>query len=337
MINDIIQQAIQTEVDSKIEKYISKYNKLEKDYLKLQESYEKIKSENSKLFLDERKLNIIEVLSSKININSIEDSLLDNLDYTPDSISFDGMDSNRIPQWFKILVKYYHYKDEIFNFFDIFNIEYPIWAKDIVLPNNYNKEQLKLCLENTGQMYVCNGQIYSGNMGFYYTYHQKYQFKLEEVFKNESYVEIPFQLLLKNKLLIEDDELFELLIENIYNNRSHVSYFMKIVEYQDVPVDKVIRLLSPDKNNSINYKSIVKKYPLILKDSLVGNSLKNGISEYSGSELYLLKFNKDIQRGYLLNRKKDDNDFVGLIDKSTEFTSAEKAELIKQCYINKTQ
>lgn len=334
MVDDIIKNAIEIEVKNQVESYVNKYENLKINYDKLNKDYENLKLEKNEMLNNLNQLEVIKGISKNINVDNIEEAIISNFNYKPQIISFRGMDSNKIPMWFEILSRYFDYKEEILNLFNIFNIEYPEWAKDIILPSHYNKEQLKLCLEKSHKMYVCNGQIYDGNMGFYYTYHRKHNFNLENVFKYESYVEIPFQLLLKNKLLIEDNELFNLLLDKIYNEASHISYFMKIVEYQDVPIDKVLKLLAPNKNGSVNYKLIVKKYPEILKDERIGNSLKHGISEYNGSELYLLKFNKDIQKQYLLNRENKDLKFVELIDKSTEFNSEEKAELIKVCYMN---
>jgi len=337
MVNDIITNAIQMEVNAQIESYINKYENLKKNYENLNEDHIKLKAENNELLSNLKQLETIKSFSNSITIDTIESAVICNLNYKPRDISFSDMDSEQIPMWFKILSCYFDNKDEIINLFNIFNIDYPVWAKDIVLPSHYNKEQLKLCLKNTQQLYVCNGQIYDGNMGFYFTRHRNYKFDLEKVFKSESYVQIPFQLLLKNKLLIEDDELFNLLLEKLHKEASHVSYFMRIVEYQDISTNKVLKLLAPTKNGSINYKSIVKKYPELLKEEHIAKSLKQGISENRYSELYLLNFNKEIQKEYLLNRKNKDLDFVKLIDGSTEFNTEEKAELIKSCYMNMIQ
>ncbi|KOS61487.1 hypothetical protein FJQ98_16395 [Lysinibacillus agricola] len=337
MVNDVIAKAIQMEVEAQVESYVGKYENLKKNYVKLSDDHIKLKAESSELLSKLKQLEAIKSFSDNITIETIESAVICNLNYNPTDISFSGMRSEEIPMWFKILCRYFDNKNEILNLFNIFNIEYPNWAKDIILPSHYNKQQLKLCLNNSGQLYVCNGQIYEGNMGFYYTYHRRHNFDLETVFKRESYVEIPFQLLLKNKLLIEDDELFDLLLEKLHNEASHISYFMKLVYYQDVPIDKVLKLLSPTKSGAINYKSIVGKYPELLKSEHVGESLKQGISENGYSELYLLKFNKEVQKEYLLNRENKDLKFVELIDKSMEFNTEEKAELIKLCYMNKVK
>lgn len=339
MINDIVTKAIEEEVKLQTRQATSKYEQIKNKYNKTLDEVERLKVKNEELEMQLNKGDLLNSISANISIENIEEVIISNLNFKYEHIAFDGMDSEGIPEWFKILCRYFDNKEDVLNVFDLFNIEYPNWAKNIVLPNQYDRTTLELCLSRVDKLYVTNGQIYDGNMGFYYQQFKAKKFNVAEVFNSNSYVSIPYQLLLKNKLLIEDCELFNVILQNLYNNRSHAEYFLKVVEYQDVPLEKVKLLLAPNKHGKITYKSVLKKYPQLLKDDKIGDKFKSQISEYFGSELYILKFTKEIQKEYFLKRKAkrsnyDTYDFVKLIDSSDELVIEEKAELIKQCYLN---
>jgi len=338
-INYIIEEMINQEVEARVANYTSKYEQLKEQHKKVLSELQQEKNRNKDLKTGANQFELLSSLSDNIDAENIEEIVIANLGYKYENISFGGMNSEHIPQWFKIICKYFDNKEDILNIFDLFKIEYPHWAKDIVLPSHYDKDDLEFCLSRINKLYVTNGQIYEGNMGFYYAQFSGRKFNLKDVFNKNSYVSIPYQLLLKNKLLVEDDTLFEMILNSLYEDRSHASYFMKIVEYQNLDIEKVKKLLKPNRHGSITYKSVLSKYPQLLKDYKIGSKFKDHISEYSGSELFVLKFSKDIQKEYFLKRNSERDkystfDFVKLIDQSDELSVDEKAELIKQCYLN---
>lgn len=132
MVNDVIAKAIQMEVDAKVEEYVSKFENLKKNYGKLNDDHIKLKAESSELLSKLKQLEAIKSFSDNITIETIESAVICNLNYKPTDISFSGMRSEEIPMWFNILCRYFDNKNEIINLFNIFNIEYPNWAKDII-------------------------------------------------------------------------------------------------------------------------------------------------------------------------------------------------------------
>lgn len=336
MINEKLEEFLELEVQKRLYRKVKDYEYVLNELSTVKEKLNNLLLENKELNKLKNKLNIIKYFTEKINIDNIEQLIISNLYEKSDDMELNGMYSEYIPKWFSILTHYHKYKNEIINLFDIFNIEYPQYAKQFKLPNYYNKEELLKCLNNCGKLYVTNGEMFKFNMGFYFRQFNSYLFNLDKVIKNNSYISIPFQLILMNKLIVEDDEIFNLMVELIKNDRLHSSYFLKIVEYQNLPYDKIKKLLQVNKNGRINYKSIIKNYPELLKESDIANDLKEGASTNKYDELYILKFNKDIQLEFFLGIKDIDkmNKIFELIHFSEEFTNLEKSELISQVYMN---
>lgn len=333
MVNDIISNAIEQEVEKRISDILETNEKLKLKCERLGMDNSMLRGEILRLNKLIGTSNLLQSFTSNINIDNIEEIIISNLGFKCERINFDGMNSERIPEWFKILANYNSHKEYILQLFELFNIEYPEWAINVTIPTYYSKDELLLCLEKTNQLYVCNGQICSGNMGFYYLEHMSQKFNLTEVFKKSSYVQIPFQLLLKNRLLIEDEEVFDELVNVVENGRTHSEYFLKINDYQDLPTEKVLRLLNPKKHDKSLFKGIFKKHPELLKDREIGNMFRSSISDYYGSEFYVLRFNKDIQKNYFLKHEFRGQEYVDIISKSDVFTKEEKAELVKQCFL----
>jgi len=338
MINEKLEEFLELEVQKRLDDKIKGYECILNELSTVKEKLNSLILENKELNKLKNKLNIIKSFTEKINIDNIEQLIISNLYQKSDDMELNGMNSEYIPKWFSILTHYHKHKNEIINLFDIFNIEYPYYVNQFKLPNYYNKEELLKCLNNCGKLYVTNGEMFKFNMGFYFRQFCYDSFNLDKVIKNNSYISIPFQLLLKNKLIVEDDEIFNLLIGLIKNETLHSSYFLKIVEYQNLPYDKLKKLLQVNKNGKINYKSIIKNYPELLKEYDIANSLKQGASTNKYDELYILKFNKDIQLEFFLGITDINmmNKIFELIHSSEEFTNLEKSELISQCYLNIT-
>jgi len=338
MFNEKLEEFLEIEVEKRLNDKIKEYQSISNELSIVKESLNNLILENKELSKLKNKLTIIKSFTEKINIDNIEQLIISMLYEKSDDIELNGMNSEYIPKWFSILTHYHEKKDEIFKLFDIFNIEYPQYSKQFKLPNYYNKQELLKCLNNCGKLYVTNGEMFKFNMGFYFRQFNSDLFNLDKVLKNNSYISIPFQLLLKNRLIVEDDEIFNLMVELIKNDRLHSSHFLKIVEYQNLPYEKIKKLLQVDENGKIKHKTIIKNYPKLLKEYDIANSLKEGASTNKYDELYILKFNKDIQLEFFLGIKDINlmNKIFELIHVSDEFTSLEKSELIGQCYLNIT-
>jgi len=336
MLNEKLEEFLELEVQKRLDSKVKDYEYVLNELSTVKENLKSLTLENKELNKLKNKLNIIKSFTEKINIDNIEQLIISNLYEKSDDMELNGMHSEYIPKWFSILTHYHKYKNEIIKLFDIFNIEYPQYANQFKLPNYYNKEELLKCLNKCGKLYVTNGEMFKYNMGFYFRQFNSDLFNLDKVIKNNSYISIPFQLLLKNKLIVEDDEIFNLVIELIKNDRLHSEYLLKIVEYQNLPYEKIKKLLQVNKNGKIKYKSIIKNYPELLKESDIANDLKGGASTLKYDELYILKFNKDVQIEFFLGVKDVDkmNKIFELIHFSEEFTNLEKSELISQVYLN---
>ncbi|WP_440110120.1 hypothetical protein [Paenibacillus sp. QZ-Y1] len=146
---------VNLEVEKRVKGHLDELESLREMNKLYQQKIVDLRQSSKKL----EQIELFETLRSKINKENISE-LIKYLNLESISISFDGMHNNEIPQWFKLIVKYYPDKDTIFKLLDLFDIEYPQWAKSYKLPFYYDEDELNRIFSKLHKMYVCNGCIY---------------------------------------------------------------------------------------------------------------------------------------------------------------------------------
>lgn len=329
MLTDTLNALIQEEIEKGIQEF---NNEFVQTKLKLDECINmnaNLRSENNKLALLSDQINSFSTFKDKINNDNIEKLFeilnLDNID-----INFNGMHSEKIPNWFRLICTYHKDKDITFAIFDMFNIKYPSWAKTFKLPLDYGEEELDLIFKHIGKMYVCNGEIFSNNMGFYHQYQMGYKGNINELFRHESYVEIPWNLLLQNKLL-SSDKYFNKILDVIRNKRNHSEYFFAIQEYQELnesQVDQFAQLLPINNLNHYHGRFISQNKDLFKTNPNLAEKFIGKISDNRYSTFYYLNYPVEVQKEYIKKYKGYDRKF-NLI-KEMDIPKDEKLTLLKE-------
>ncbi len=308
---------VNLEVEKRVKENFDELASLREMNKLYQQKIIELRQSNKKL----EQIEMFETLQSKINKENISE-LIKHLNLESISISFDGMHENEIPQWFKLIVKYYPDKDKIFTLFDLFDIEYPQWAKSYKLPFDYSEDELNMIFSKLYKMYVCNGCIYDHNMGFHYTYISRYKGNLQRLFEEESCVEIPWNLLLLNPLLIQD-EYFKLIVESIAKKESHSEYFFKIQDYQQISDKQAKELFNylPKKKLFEVHRAFVKNNAsLISTNSDLAEEFKDQMTDNQYGDFYYLNFPFEYQKEFILK---------------SNFRTDSKIEMINKLNINK--
>ncbi|PIH59084.1 hypothetical protein [Paenibacillus sp. LK1] len=290
---------VNTEVEKRVNEYLDELHSLREVNRLSEQKIIELTQTNKK----PEQMKLFEVLKSKITLDNIS-VLIAHLNLESSSVDFEGMHKDEIPQWFKLIVKYYPDKDIIFALFDLFDIEYPLWAKSYKLPYDYNESELDMIFSNLYKMYVCNGCIFEHNMGFHFSSVSRYKGNLKNLFEKESYVEIPWNLLLQNPLLTQD-KYFKLIYDSILNKKSHSEYFFKIQDYQNISTSQSKELfkLIPTKNLKEIHKNFVKKNSYLLKfNTELSELFKDQMTENQYGHFYYLDFQYPQQKAFIMQR-----------------------------------
>lgn len=303
MFEETLQQLIQLEIEKGIEEFRKEFRKTKKSLSQYKEKLEKAELELKDFRTHYKKLENLKVLINSINSDNIE-SVIGMVNLRSRKISFTGMNSEEIPTWFKLLCTYYDDKERLFSILDVFDIEYPYWAKTFKMPYDYNEDELDLIFDNLGKMYVCNGQIFNGNMGFFWQYQRKFKGNLKELFSKESYVEIPWNLFLQNPLLITD-KYFKRITSGIIKNTSRSEYFYMIQNYQELLYEQSNELASilPDRMLEYHKAFIEKNQNLLQQRTDLAAKFINNITDNKFSTFYYLKYPIEAQKNYIKSYK----------------------------------
>ncbi|PLR99543.1 hypothetical protein [Bacillus sp. T33-2] len=331
MLAETLDKLIQEEIDKGIEEYKKDYLKTSNELKRYKSGYEEKVKEVKSLMALKDQMNEFKTFQDLINQNNIE-YIVSHLNLEQQEIDFNGMDADRIPVWFKLLCTYYRDKERLFTLMDMLNIEYPIWAKSFKMPFDYGKEELDLVFNHMGKMYVCNGQIFSGNMGFYYTYQNRYKGELKLLFNRESYVEIPWNLLLQNPLLTTD-EYFSKIIKVLQDKSSHSEYFFMIQNYQELTDDQINMMVEQLPTTHFydyhtNFLSKNKGIFKIRKDLAV--KFKDRIRNNHYSEFHYLNYPVDMQKEFVLNESDRHSRYGFELVQSMDISNKEKVQLLSE-------
>ena len=160
----------------------------------------------------------------------------------------DNPDSNnevtKAPVWFLNLIVYWSNKDLLLQIYDLVGIKYPQWAIEFRIPYEWNQEEIDVWFQTLGNHYVCNGAIYENNLGFWLS---EMQGKTPIQSMRRQYSDIPWNLFLKNPLLLEEDNFSK--VVNAISDGNHGIYFSMLPEYQKLSVEQIERLAIPVSKN----------------------------------------------------------------------------------------
>ena len=189
---------------------------------------------------------------------------------------------NNIPVWFYLILKYWKNKKDIYNIFKFFNFQIPDWAIDIKIPQEWNKEECIYFAQTTEKHYVCNGNIFNNNLGFWYRDQGKNLIDAKLMMTGKTYSEIPWQFVLTNPLWVKDDDVFNAMVTAITAGKNHSYYFFNIEEYGNK--------LSPTQLKSF-MEAVISGYKKNKYDGYI-NFIKNNIHriEFTKNDKSIIEF-----------------------------------------------
>ncbi|WP_165571668.1 hypothetical protein, partial [Cytobacillus praedii] len=206
------------------------------------------------------------------------------------------------------------------------------WAKTFKLPIDYGEKELDLIFDRLGKMYVCNNEIFSNNMGFYWQYQSRFKGNLNELFNRESYVEIPWNLLLQNPLLTTE-KYFNKIIDALSSKQSHSEYFFMIQNYQELNEDQINKMAEylPTKNFYSYHNFFIEKNKVIFKQREdLAKLFKHKMTDYERSPFYYLNYPLEMQRDFVLGNSDRDNEYGFELVEKLNISNKEKLNLLNE-------
>jgi len=224
-----------------------------------------------------------------------------------------------------LIINYYSIKDKIIALLKSCNIDVPDKAYNFRLPLDWTEEELDIFFDTMANHYVCNGCIYSENIGFWYR-ERLWDKPIENCRHN--YSEIPWQFVLRNPLLNSDKYVVK--IAEAINKGGNGTYFAKIFDYQKLNDEYIKYLVNninyPKEGKGEVYKFLIGNIQFIEGDinaNTIYQLLKDGWNTIGKIELlpkkYLLKYLNDFKGDKLYD----------VVKKCTTLTKEDKAELLK--------
>lgn len=255
---DKIQRIIDKEVESAVKSIKSTNKYLSKTNVEL----------NTKINLLEQEIKALQKgdLFSKYTNNVNKENLTEFLTFIFTNVTNEAYNNQitKAPEWFYNIVRYWEYKDTLLNLYDLLGIKYDRWILNFKMPYEWNQKQCDLFIKYLGNQYVCNGAIFDNNYGFWLK--ECANKSIEDNIKKQ-YSEIPWQLVLKNPLWLEDENFNKIL--KVVNDRNHGSYFTAIYNYQllsqnqiELIIDKLITnpdIKKWDYTVAISFRNLISK------------------------------------------------------------------------------
>ncbi|PAV30289.1 hypothetical protein CIL05_07415 [Virgibacillus profundi] len=331
MISEKINEMVNEEVGRVIGDKIAELDEARKHLCDVEEKTRYLDNDNYELNQKVRSLSKAEDLIAKftplVNKDNFED-FLDSLNLEGTGIVIDGMDSGKIPVWFQAVVKYYDHKELVISLMNLFNIDYPNWAANFKLPYDYNEEELDLFFRNISYASVTNGADFQHNTGFFYEKLKRNNGDVKLLLTKSDYFNIPWNLLLQNKLLVTGEYFNKILNELKENSMGYMNSFnfFYIQKYQELSSYQVSQMLDllPEKRLMDCHRAFINQNVDIfkIKPELV-NRFLNKISDNQFSTFYYLNYPVEIQKDYV----KDYTERYGYRDK---FEMVKKMDISKE-------
>lgn len=320
-----IERIIKQEVNSRCVDIISELECKASKITELELSLTILKEKNKELEKTLKQINEFKIFKDLIDISNFP-SFIELLKLKCNDFKISGMDSEKIPQWFKLLFRYYEDKERLFTLMDIFNIEYPNWAKDYKMPYDYNKEELAIFINPKYDRYITNGCIFENNIGFFWRNIYQNKGNTYGILTNRKSFEnyIPWQLVLSNPLWKEPD-MFELILNALNKKYNNSHYYFRIQDYIEIPGDLSCKMAKylPKGKLFDSHKVFIKNNPgLFINNIEIANKFKDQINDNQYSPFYYLYYPLDMQ--------------VDFIKKSTRSYQS-KFDLVKKMSISKDE
>lgn len=329
-----IYEVIQKEVEERVEKekvHIQEENtKLKQKNQLLQEQLQESKQKITELEKDQKKTvdtNMIYDMLGKGDSEKLSILLqASSLCHSP--IRWEGMDVEKIPHWFKLLCEYYEDRETLFQLMDMFEIEYPRWAKVYKMPYDYNEEELALFITHAQLHGLPNGSYFNSNMGFFWRYVKVYEGDSYKLVTKDT--DIPWQFVLQNPLF-QTELIFNMILDVIEKDKGKAEYFLSLPQYQIMEEKNIARLgeaLLKGKMDRSSYgKEFIKQHPFLLKQENFAKKFEEKMDESNYSVYYFAKFPNEMQKTFILELKEESSiEKLKLVKKST-LSQEEKNEL----------
>jgi hypothetical protein len=220
--------------------------------------------------------------------------------------------------------------------FDFFNVEYSEDIKNYRMPYDLTKDEIKLFIKNTSRAYVTNGCIFDDNTGFFYEDLRANKYRTEDVITKgdgwSSYISMPWQLILKNKLFC-DSEILDMVIKEIKKGTSNSYYYFRLPKYHTLPEDilKQMTMLLPKTKLYDDHKIFLECNKNILSQSNdVADRFYDNISGNPYSSFYYCKFPEEHQIKFIKGIERF-NDKIEMIKKSTISNEKKNDLLVEFC------
>jgi hypothetical protein len=238
---------------------------------------------------------------------------------------------DKVPVWFELIVNYYSNRASILSILRSVGYEVPNWADSVMLPSDWSKEYLDLFFDNISKHYVCNGCIYSDNIGFWYGEHRSSLIDIPKMITHSSYSEIPWQFVLRNPLLNSKE--YVLKMAQAINKGSHGEYFSKVTEFQKLNQDNLEEFIN---NINIKYSKlsdipsvIINNISLISDhnklDKIYNLFVRNSYETSYNADKYLKQFPKDYSIRFIKGKHEGSEKYL---KSSKNLTKEEKVELL---------
>lgn len=321
---DQIQKIVEKELDIRHQNLLDENQHLQEYVDKLSKQNTELQIENHELKTKLDQINKFNNVHKLFNYESLE-KMIEGLGFDKIKIDLNGMYSDeKVPKIFKLICKYYHNRTEILDIMDTFNQSYPEWYRTFKLPFDYNKEEL-IKIMKYNKFTMTNSCYFEGYIGFYYEWMKVHHGNLDSQLNNKttysSDLYIPFDLLLRNPLWLEDD-MFDLLLEKIKPYGKEEFYY--ICQYQKLSNEQQIKLGKKLTNRTYkDYVSVVfNNCPAVKESPEIVSNFSDRINDNSYSVFYFARFPEKYQIEYIKKNIKElesswSSDIWRILEKST--------------------
>lgn len=334
MFNEKINELIKEEVNLRVSEVKIELSKTKRELSIAKNKISILEEKNKKLNDLNLKVELVDFLAENFSRENVT-NFIEIFKLEKSEISIQGSYSDKIPLWGKLLIQYYPDKEKLFQIFDLFQVDYPDWAKDLRLPHDYNEKEVKYVLNNFRNLSIPNGCYTSGNIGYYWeeVMRNKGDIKLERL---GSSLLVPLQLFFSNPLLLQDEN-FKELIKILKKDYLTSKYIFSIQKYQIISKNQVVEIsncLDKNKQRLNEYETyFFQKNTFLFKENPnLARRYIDSINTNKNSGFYFLNFPEQIQKDYVMSISSVDTriELIKMMETSIE----EKKELLHEVVNN---
>ena len=313
------------------------YDSVEKENTYFKETNSKLKNELSELkkkaenqFVIDTKADFMKDIFGKITKENVIKliRLIYKPDYNESYINED--EDNKFshePAWFTLIVNYYSNKSKIIEILRACGIKVPKYAETFRLPFDWTKEELDVFFGTISNHYNCNGCTYADNLRFWYEHAAGVEFDPIKSCQRGSYSELPWQFVLRNKLLNTSDYCIKMAQQ--INKGGNGQYFIKVVDYQTLDEQNLkifVNALDIPKNNNSSVLNFIVDHLDLIDDTKKVSQLFDNLNLESWGILSTVEhFPKEYIIAYIKGKHSNSKD---MITKTNKLTKEEKLELM---------